>query len=409
MTMQLPASRKDAVALDASDPLRHARKHFALEEGLIYLVGHSLGPATSSALAAVSGAATSEWKQGLVRSWNSAGWFDLARAVGARIARLIGAGENEVIIADSVTTNLFKLAAAARPLARHRVLIVEEDEFPTDQYVIEALAQLAGTDFVRAAPGRGIEAMAQTGGVLVKSVVNYRTAEVTDIRIAETEARSAGGVIIWDLSHATGVLDVDLNSSGAIFAAGCTYKYLNGGPGAPAFAYVSSDVVSRITSPLPGWMGHARPFDFDPHYEPAADIRRFANGTPPILSLRALGGALDAFDGLGMLDVQTKAAQLGDLVLARTEAMGLRSTSPPIGAMRGGHVSVTHADGYAVVQALMAAGVVTDFRAPDTIRFGLSPLFLSFADVWDAMEVLERILDTGEYKQPQYQQRATVT
>ena len=409
MTMKLPASREDAIALDANDPLRHARTHFALDEGLIYLVGHSLGPATRSALDAVSEAATVEWRQGLVRSWNSAGWFDLARAVGTRIARLIGAGDNEVIIADSVTTNLFKLAAAARSLARHELLIVEEDEFPTDQYVIESLSQLAGTDFVRAAPGRGIETMAKTGGVLVKSAVNYRTAEVADIRTAETQARTAGGVIVWDLSHATGVLDIDLKSSGAIFAAGCTYKYLNGGPGAPAFAYVGSDVVSRITSPLPGWMGHARPFDFDPRYEPAADIGRFANGTPPILSLRALDGALNAFEGLHMRDVQTKANQLGDLVLARTEAMGLRSTSPPIDAMRGGHVSVTHMDGYGIVQALMAAGVVTDFRAPDTIRFGLSPLFLSFVEVWDSMDALERILDTGEYRQPQYQQRATVT
>ncbi|MGB3625428.1 MAG: hypothetical protein WA989_06365, partial [Henriciella sp.] len=307
MNFTLPQSRDDAAAQDAADPLGGVRGAFDLEDGLIYLDGHSLGPASKAALGALEDASSGEWRRGLIRSWNEAGWFDLARKTGARIARLIGVDAGDVIVADSVSTNLYKLAGAALPLAASQMLIVEADEFPTDQYMIEQLASLAGAAFERAAPGSGLERLEATGGVLIQSAVNYRTASVADIAAAEERATEAGGVIIWDLSHATGVLALDLKADGAKFAAGCTYKYLNGGPGAPAFVYAHSDVVQQVTTPLPGWMGHARPFTFDPEYKPAPDIRRFANGTPPILSLRALSGALDGFDTLDMSIVEAKA------------------------------------------------------------------------------------------------------
>lgn len=409
MTYKLPQSREEAAELDAQDPLRDTRYAFDIDEGLIYLDGHSLGPASKAALSALETASGTEWRQGLIRSWNEAGWFDLARTTGARIARLIGVNAQEVIIADSVSTNLYKLAAAACPLARSRTLIVEDDEFPTDRYMIDALAGLSGAAFERASAGEGLTQLAATGGVLVKSLVNYRTAAVTDIASAENLAAEAGGIIVWDLSHATGVLALNLNGAGAKFAAGCTYKYLNGGPGAPAFLYVRDDMVPRVETPLPGWMGHARPFDFDSDYEAAPDIRRFANGTPPVLSLRALSGALDVFEGLDMETVEAKARSLGDLVLSRTRQLGLPAISPHGEARRGGHVSVTHASGYEIVQALIARNIIADFRAPDTIRFGVAPLYLSFVQVWDAMDTLSDILTSRTYQDAQYQVRAAVT
>ncbi|MEM5516071.1 aminotransferase class V-fold PLP-dependent enzyme [Henriciella sp. AS95] len=409
MSDDIPASRAEAAACDASDPLRQKRDAFDLEAGLIYLDGHSLGPASHSSLEAVNVAGHQEWRRGLIRSWNDAGWFALARDTGRRLARLIGVDANEVIVADSVSLNLHKLAAAARALAQSPMLIVEEDEFPTDQYMIEALAELAGADFVRAAPGAGLDTLSRTGGILIKSVVSYRSAAVTDIKAAEQRAREADGVIIWDLSHATGIIDLDLKAAGARFAAGCTYKYLNGGPGAPAFLYVDQDIVQSVSSPLPGWMGHARPFAFEPAYAPAPDIRRFAAGTPPILSLRAMAGALDVFDDVDMAQSELKARRLGDLVLSRTRAMSLKTISPGSGKRRGGHVSVLHEHGYAIVQALIARGIIADFRAPDTIRFGVAPLYLSFTDIWDAMDALEDILSSRSYTAPEFNQRAAVT
>ncbi|WP_084421105.1 kynureninase [Henriciella litoralis] len=409
MSYSVPDSRRAAKSLDEHDILRHAREAFDIEEGVIYLVGHSLGPATHNALDALSQAGQSDWRTGLIRSWNEAGWFDLARETGLRLGRLIGAEAGEVIVADSVSTNLFKLASATLPLARAKVLIVEEDEFPTDQYIIEALSRVSATEFRRAAAGQGLDALAETGGVLVKSLVNYRSAEIEDMARAEQRATDAGGVIVWDLSHATGVVDVDVHQAGAKLATGCTYKYLNGGPGAPAFVYARADIASALQTPLPGWMGHARPFAFEPEYAPVDGIGRFANGTPPILSLAALSGAIEAFEGADMELVQAKARTLGDLVVKRAQAMGCEVVSPLDSTRRGGHVSFRHPDGYPIVQALIARNILADFRAPDTIRFGVSPLYLRFCDVWDAMDALEDILMTKSWDQPRFHAKAKVT
>ncbi len=410
MNYSIPASRDAAATLDRDDPLASVRDRFHLPDGMLYLDGHSLGPAPKSALAAVTGASGQEWANGLIRSWNDAGWMDLPLKAGGRIARLIGAEPQDVIVCDSVSINLFKLAAAALPLAKNSdTLIVEEDEFPTDQYIIEGLGNLVGVKLIRAKAGEGAAALAEHGGVLVKSVVNYRTATVVDMSEHEQIAQQSDGVIVWDLSHATGVIDVDLKTAGARLATGCTYKYVNGGPGAPAFVYVKSDVAAELTSPLSGWMGHASPFEFTSRYSPKDNAARFSAGTPPILSLSALSGALNVFDAIEMRIAAAKARALGDLCVARAAQMDLPTISPGIGENRGGHVSLLHENGYAIVQALIADNIIADFRAPDAMRFGFSPLYVRFTDVWDAMDRLENILATRSWDKPQFKTQSAVT
>jgi kynureninase len=401
-------SRADAEALDHSDPLAPCRAKFQLPEGSTYLVGHSLGPATRSALQRVQDTATDAWATGLVGSWNAAGWFHLAEHVGGRIGRLIGARSGEVMVCDSVSVNLFKLAAAALPLAGKARIMVEASEFPTDQYIAEALSGLAGVEFVRLAEGDGLEAL-RGGGVLLKSAVNFRTSGRVDMAEHELAADAGGGIVIWDLSHATGVLALDMHACGAKLAVGCTYKYLNGGPGAPAFVFAHRDIVNGLDSPLPGWMGHAEPFAFHADYAPKPDAVRFASGTPAILSLAALDGALDVFDGVHLEDVEHKAGQLGDMCVAVARAAGIKVSSPLNAPERGGHVSLRLDAGYPIVQALAAQGVMADFRTPDTIRFGCSPMFLSYIQMWDAMQSLTELLQSGDWDQPQFHKRALVT
>ncbi len=404
----LPKSRAEAIALDRADPLGAARAMFHVPDGTIYLVGHSLGPASAASLERVRAAAATEWANGLVGSWNAAGWIDLASRVGARIARLIGAKADEVLVCDSVSVNLFKLAAAALPLARTRSILVGADEFPTDQYVAEGLAGLTGADFTRFSADE-VAASLASGGVLIRSAASYRTGEIADMAGFEMRARENGTVIIWDLSHATGIVPGDLNGAGARLAAGCTYKYLNGGPGAPAFVHVARDLADRLQTPLPGWLGHARPFAFEPGYEPAPGIARFAAGTPGILSLAALDGALDALEGISVASLAEKSRRLGDVCLAGADRIGLEAVVPADRSRRGGHVSFRHASGYPLVRALAARGVLADFREPDTIRFGLSPLFLSFADIWEAMDALAGVLANGEHERPEFKVRQKVT
>lgn len=392
-----PRSLEDALARDAADPLAGARVAFALPDDEIYLVGHSLGPPTHRALETLHETATSEWAVGLVGSWNSADWIDLPQSLGAKIARLIGVEPGEVIVCDSVSVNLFKLVGALTRTRRTGArIIVEAGEFPTDQYILERLAQQTGSDFVRAPKGAGIDVL-EADDVLVRSLVDYRTADVAEVPQMESIATDKGGSIVWDLSHATGVLDLELANDGAKYAVGCTYKYLNGGPGAPAFIYVRADMSDALQTPLAGWLGHADPFGFSDEYQAAPGVQRFVAGTPPILSMAALNGALEVFGGVNMAELEAKARQLGEMCLAVLDGMGLPSPSPGIGARRGGHISLNHADGYAISQALADRGIKTDFRTPDTIRFGLSPLYLRYADVWRALEALDEILSTKSY------------
>ena len=406
----IPTTRAECEALDRDDPLAPAREAFALPEGLIYLDGHSLGPATHAALARVEKAAREEWAGGLIRSWNDAGWIDLPRAVGAKLARLVGAKPEDVIVCDSVSVNLFKLASAALPLARRRTIVVEASEFPTDQYVAEGIAANGAAEMLRAGEEQGAEVLArQGGGVLIKSVVNYRTGRVADVAEHEASVTANGGLIVWDLSHATGVIDLQLGADGAKLATGCTYKFVNGGPGAPAFVYVREDLASKLNSPIAGWFGHADPFAFASGYAPKEGVARFAAGTPGVLSLSALDAAMDVFASVEMSALARKARRLGDLIVARTTAMGLESISPGVGEMRGGHVSVRHEEGYAVVQALIARGIIPDFRAPDAMRFGVSPLIVRYIDAWDAMDQLADVLTKRAWDRPEFRRRAAVT
>ena len=405
----MPTSKAEALACDRTDTLAGLRDHFIVPDGMIYLDGHSLGVASHSALERTQSAARQEWTQGLIGSWNTAGWFDLPSRTAAALGPLIGGAPEDIIICDSVSVNLFKLATAALPLAGgEKVVMVERDEFPTDQYIAESLSKFGGAAFKRLAPGEGLSAL-ERGGVLIKSVVSYRTGAVCDIAAHERVAAESGALIVWDLSHATGAVALDLTALGARIATGCTYKYLNGGPGAPAFVYVEGKLCEQMASPLSGWMGHADPFAFDPSYQPAPGIKRFAAGTPGILSLSALAGALSVFEGVEMTALSAKARALGDLCLSRTDALGFETISPGIGEMRGGHVSVLSDDGYPIVQALIARGIIADFRAPNIVRFGVSPLYVRFVDVWDAMDALEDIVSSRSWDQPQFHVRSTVT
>lgn len=393
---------EDARARDANDALTDVAAAFDLPEGIIYLDGNSLGPPPRRALARLREAANAEWAQGLIRSWNDAGWIDLPKSAGAKIAALIGAGAEDVLVCDSVSVNLFKIAAALLQANPGMSLAVDEDEFPTDQYVLEGLARMTGARLVRLRSGEIPER-----AVLTRSLVHYKTAEIRDMATAEKAAARNGTTIIWDLSHATGLAAVDVKAAGARHAVGCGYKYLNGGPGAPAFIYVSSDASGRLSQPLSGWMGAAAPFEFTSIYAPAPGVQRFAAGTPPILSLAALDGALEIFNGVDMNKVEEKARALGDFFLDCVRPLGFEPLCAP--GRRGGHICLKSPDGYRVMQALIARGVIGDFRAPDLMRFGFSPLFLKFEDVRRAADIFRSILDTEEWRRPEFSARAKVT
>jgi len=402
-------TRDEAITADNNDPLASARAAFALPKDVTYLVGHSLGPPHRAALERLNICATESWAKGLVGSWNSAGWFDLATKLGGKLAGLIGAEPDEVIVTDTVSVNLFKLAASTLPLSKGtRQICVDAEEFPTDQYIAQAFADLTGVSCRRVKPGEDFDALAD-GGIYIKSAVNYRSGERVDMKAYEQAAEKSGALILWDLSHAAGVLALDMKAAGAKLATGCTYKYLNGGPGAPSFIYAQKDMLSQLHSPLPGWMGHAAPFAFNGQYVPREDAARFASGTPPILSLSALEGALEAFDNVEMKALEAKAGALGDLCIARAEAIRLDVMSPREASSRGGHISLKVKNGYPVTRALHAKGFQSDFRTPDTIRFGFSPLYLRYVDVWDLMEVLAEILETKSWDTPEFHQRSKVT
>lgn len=396
-------TRAEAETLDAADALARFRGAFDLPASVIYLDGNSLGPPPRRALGRLRSCAEQEWRTGLICSWNDAGWIDLPARAGAKIARLIGVDADDVIVCDSVSNNIFKLAAALLQRRPGATLAVTGDEFPTDQYVLEGLSRLTGAPLLRL---RASDPPPE-GAVLVKSLVHYRTAAVAEMAALEREAAARGADIIWDLSHATGAVVIDAKANGARFAVGCGYKYLNGGPGAPAFVYACAVEAGRLSQPLSGWMGAKAPFEFSSVYEPADGAQRFAAGTPPILSLAALDAALDVFDGADLHAIEAKARALGDLFLAAGEAAGL--TPIRVEGRRGGHVSFRHADGYAIVQALIARGVIGDFRAPDNLRFGFSPLYLSYTDVWRAGDILREVMREEIWRDLVYARRGKVT
>ena len=418
MARMTTAGENEAARLDAADPLAGFRERFVLPDDVIYLDGNSLGALPRATAARVQAVATEEWGTGLIRSWNSADWIGAPARVGAKIARLVGAAAHEVIVADSTSVNLYKLIVAAlqSPAARGRsVILSEPGNFPTDLYMVEsAIATLGGGHRLELVSRDALTARLRDDVALVLLThVHYKTAERYDMAAVTAAAHAAGALVCWDLSHSTGAVVLDLSGAQADFAVGCGYKFLNGGPGAPAFLYVAERHHETVTSPLGGWMGHAQPFAFTDQYAPAPGIARFLCGTPPILSMAALECGVDLHLEADMAQVEAKSLALAtffiDQVEARCAGLGLELIGPPRGAPRGSHVSWRHPNAYAVMQALIARGVIGDFRAPDAMRFGLTPLYLRFADMARAVEILTDVLTTRAYEDPRYQVRQAVT
>ena len=419
----------DCQSLDANDPLRALKLQFNLPEGVIYLDGNSLGVLPASAAARVSAVVNVEWGEGLIRSWNSAGWFEAPRRVGNKIARLIGAGIDEVVATDSTSVNLYKVLSAALNLVRHdapqrKTIVSERSNFPTDLYIAEALCRERGCSLKLIEPDELAAALTPDVAVLMLTHVNYRTGAMHDMRALTAAAHSAGILTVWDLAHSAGAVPVDLNGSGADFAVGCGYKYLNGGPGAPAFVWVAPRHADRFWQPLAGWWGHAAPFAFTPGYQPAPGIARYLCGTQPIISLAALDCGVDtvlaAEPIVVMSALRAKSLALTDLFIELVEARcaghGLTLVTPREHAQRGSQVCLARANGaYAIVQALIARGVIGDFRAgdagdhPDILRFGFTPLYIGFEDVWNAVEHLKQVLDSGEWQRSEFNRKHVVT
>jgi kynureninase len=401
--------RTAAARLDRADPLARFRGAFVLPEGGIYLNGNSLGPLPRAAVADVARAVESQWGQGLVTSWNSAGWFDLPGALGGRIAGLIGAAPDEVVMTDSTGVNLFKATAAALALRPgRRVIVMEGSNFPTNNYVVQGLAahlergheiRFAEKDAIAAAIDEDVAAV-------VLTQVHYKHAHILDMAAITERAHGAGALAVWDLCHSAGVLPVDLTAAGADFAVGCTYKYLNGGPGSPAFLHAAVRHHAAMRQPLTGWWGHDAPFAFDRDYRPASGIGRMLSGTQPILSMVGARAGIELAAEAGIEAARAKARALGDLFVAEVEerlgGAGFALISPRDGARRGGHVALDHEGGYPIMKALIAAGVVGDFRAPATLRFGFSPLYLRYVDVWDAVDALTRIMAEERWCAPEF-------
>ena len=403
-------SLTEAQALDAADPLAGFRDRFVRPEGVIYLDGNSLGPLPHATVAAGADMLTRAWGERLIRSWNE-GWIDAPSRVGAMIAPLIGADADEVIAADSTSVNLYKLIVAALRLDPSRNVVVSEaGNFPTDLHVAEgAVAAVAGARLKVVERGDLAGALGDDTALLLLTHVHYKTAERFDMAAWTKAAHDAGALICWDLSHSAGALAVDLNAAGADLAVGCGYKYLNGGPGAPAFIYVARRLQAALTNPLSGWMGHAAPFEFADGYEPASGMKRWLTGTPPMLSLAALESGLATWDGVDMRVVEAKSAALWEIFHTAGTAAGLECVTPAEPGGRGSHISFRHAHAYEIVQALIARGVIGDFRDPDILRFGLTPLTLSHADIWQAGQMLCEIVRTEEWRKPRFAVRSAVT
>jgi kynureninase len=401
-------------ALDAVDPLAAVRERFVLPATGVYLAGNSLGPRPVTAAARVAEAVEQQWGVGLVRSWGS-GWFDLPLTVGAKLAAVLGAAANDVVVTDTISINLFKVVGALRTLRpdRPRVL-VERGAFPTDRYVI---ASAAGNNNVvdLSSPGELAVALAgdPTIGVVALNHVDYVSSERWDVAATTRLIHDAGALAVWDLAHSAGAMDVDLAAWDVDAAVGCTYKYLNGGPGAPGFIYLRADHAPLLANPLPGWWGHDTPFAMQPDYRPAAGVRRFLCGTQPVLSMVALDAALDAVADVDWADVRAKSVRLTTIFATAVDALsaehGIAVAGPRDPQQRGSHIAVDFANAYELVQALAARGVIGDFRPPTFARFGFNALYASYADAWTAGQQLTEVITTGEWREPRFAVRGAVT
>ncbi len=409
-------SRDNCLKLDVDDPLAFARARFRIPDGIVYLDGNSLGALPVTTAARVADVIGREWGGDLIRSWNKADWIGLPLRVGKRIAPLIGAGEDEVIAADSTSVNLFKLAAAAlKHQSPRRVILTERENFPTDQYVLQGLDSLLGSavELRTVAREELLEALNEDVALLALTHIDYKTGAIHDMATISAAAHKVGALALWDLSHSAGAVELSLNRDGADLAIGCGYKYLNGGPGAPAYLFVARHLQEKLVQPLSGWMGHAAPFDFSDRYSPASGMLRFLSGTPVVIGMAAFEEGLKTFDGISMRDVQAKARALGDLFLSLVEEQcsdaGFIIGCPRDSSKRGSQVCLRHSEGYAIMQALIAGGVIGDFRAPDVMRFGFAPLYTRYVDVFDAVAKLADIVHREVWREERYRISAAVT
>ena len=425
---------QDCQQRDASDPLRPLRDLFSIPQGMVYLDGNSLGAMPVSAAARAAQVVTQEWGRDLIQSWNKAGWFHMPQRLGNRIAPLIGAGPDQVVATDTTSINLYKVLSAALSIAKQdtpqrRVLLSERSNFPTDLYIAEGLCKAQGFTLKLVEPQEIAAALDADLAVLMLTHVNYRTGAMHDMAALTAAAHAAGALVVWDLAHSAGAVPVDLVGAGADFAVGCGYKYLNGGPGAPAFLWVNPRHAERFWQPLSGWWGHAAPFAFTPNYQPAPGVTRYLCGTQPMVSLALLECGLDGFAAAaqygGMPALRAKSLALTDLFIAlveqRCQGHGLGLATPREHAERGSQVCLTREHGangsgaFAIVQALIARGVIGDFRAgdgaahKDILRFGLTPLYIGFEDVWNAVEQLRQVLESAEWQRPEFKQQHAVT
>ncbi|MFF4772090.1 kynureninase [Microtetraspora fusca] len=404
-------SRADCYVLDSEDPLRDMREEFSLPSGITYLLGNSLGALPRRTAAKVAHTVETEWGRDLGASWNTAGWWDLPQTTGDRLARLIGAGPGEVLAGDSTSTNIFKVMAAALPLRPGRRVIVSDlENFPTDRYVVEGVARALGSYEIRDI-GSLDEALGDDVAAVLLSHVDYRTGALRDMDAVTARVHAAGALMIWDLCHSAGAVPVDLRAADADFAVGCTYKYLNGGPGAPAYLYVAERHQDAAYNVVSGWHGHADPFAFEPNYRPADGVRRFAAGSPPVLSYSALNASLDIWETVDMAQIRAKSVALTTLFIDLLDELcpDLTLVTPRDPAERGSQVSYRHQDGYPVMRALIDRGVVGDYRKPDIMRFGFAPLYVRYVDVYDAATALAEVLGKELWREERYQEQLTVT
>ncbi len=401
---------EQARAIDAADPLAAFRDRFALPPGVIYLDGNSLGPLPRITGPAIADMVTNQWGDRLIRSWNE-GWIDAPQRIGGKVARLIGAQADEVIVTDSTSVNLFKLIVAAlRHDPERTVLVTETGNFPTDLHIAEgAVACVPGATLKAVSRDQLWQAIDDRTALVLLTHVHYKTAERFDMAAWTARAHAAGALVLWHLSHSAGAVPVALNDCGADLAVGCGYKYLNGGPGAPAYLYVASNLQERLANPVSGWMGHAAPFDFADGYAPAPGIRRWLAGTPPMLAMAALEVGIDLMLDADPAAIAAKSARLFDLMAAIGDDLGLECVTPRDAALRGSHIGFRHPKAHALCQALIAHGVIGDFRDPDILRFGLTPLYTNLEDLVRAGEILAAILADARHLSPQFSKRHAVT
>jgi kynureninase len=404
----------DPATLDAADPLAHFRERFALPAGTIYLDGNSLGARPNAAAHRIAEVVEEEWGEGLIGSWNAADWVGAPRRIGDKIARLIGADAGEVIACDSTSINVFKALCAALSLNPGRkVILSERGNFPTDLYMMQGLAGLTGVEARTVEPDEVEAALDTQVAVLLLTQVHYKTGAMRDMAAVTRRAHEAGALAIWDLSHSAGAVPVDLNAANADFAIGCGYKFLNGGPGAPAYIFVAARHQATAQPALSGWFGHAAPFAFSDDYRPAPGIERFLCGTPPVLGLAGLECGVDLMLESDMEAVRAKSLSLARLFAERMAPVcaehGFELAGPSAAEARGSQISYRHPEGYPIIQALKARGVIGDFRDPDVLRFGLTPLYLSHAEVARAVEIIGEVMASGAWDRPEHKVRSAVT